>query len=78
MIFLSDGDLAVLTSDGIRITDFDGRAASRPITHILWDPMMAEKGGYKHFLLKEIFEQPRAVRDTVLAGWARSRAGCSG
>jgi len=66
VIFLSDGDLAVLTPDGIHITDFDGHTMSRPVTHILWDPIMAEKGGYKHFMLKEIFEQPRAVRDTVL------------
>jgi hypothetical protein len=38
----------------------------RQVSHILWDPIMAEKGGYKHFMLKEIFEQPRAVRDTML------------
>src|SRR5260370_5261121 len=66
MIFLADGDLAVLTKDGVRLTDFDGRSIKRPVSHILWDPIMAEKGGYKHFMLKEIFEQPRAVRDTML------------
>jgi len=66
MIFLSDGDLAVLTKDGVRLTDFEGRSIKRPVSHILWDPIMAEKGGYKHFMLKEIFEQPRAVRDTML------------
>jgi glucosamine--fructose-6-phosphate aminotransferase (isomerizing) len=48
------------------LTDFNGRPVKRQVTHILWDPIMAEKGGYKHFMLKEIFEQPRAVRDTVL------------
>jgi glucosamine--fructose-6-phosphate aminotransferase (isomerizing) len=66
MIFLDDGDMAILTSDGVRITDFDGNSIKRTVSHILWDPIMAEKGGYKHFMLKEIFEQPRAVRDTVL------------
>src|SRR5579864_5280506 len=66
MFFLNDGDLAVLTAEGVHLTDFNGRAIKRQVTHILWDPIMAEKGGYKHFMLKEIFEQPRAVRDTVL------------
>jgi len=66
MFFLSDGDLAVLTADGVHLTDFDGRPIKRQVTHILWDPIMAEKGGYKHFMLKEIFEQPRSVRDTML------------
>jgi glucosamine--fructose-6-phosphate aminotransferase (isomerizing) len=66
MFFLHDRDLAVLTPDGVRVTDFEGRNVNRPVQHILWDPIMAEKGGYKHFMLKEIFEQPRAVRDTTL------------
>ncbi len=66
MIFLNDGDVAVLTPSGVHLTDFDGRTVRRPISHILWDPIMAEKGGYKHFMLKEIFEQPRAIRDTML------------
>ena len=66
MFFLSDGDIAVLTLNGVRIVDQDMRAVSRPVQHILWDPVMAEKGGYKHFMLKEIFEQPSAVRDTIL------------
>src|SRR5690349_8679001 len=66
MFFLSDGDLAVLTAEGVHLTDFQGRPVKRQVTHILWDPIMAEKGGYKHFMLKEIFEQPRAVRDTTL------------
>jgi len=66
MFFLADGDLAILTPDGVHLTDFNGRAIKRAVTHILWDPIMAEKGGYKHFMLKEIFEQPRAVRDTIL------------
>jgi glucosamine--fructose-6-phosphate aminotransferase (isomerizing) len=66
MFFLADGDMAILTPDGVNLTDFHGRPVRRQVTHILWDPIMAEKGGYKHFMLKEIFEQPRAVRDTML------------
>jgi glucosamine--fructose-6-phosphate aminotransferase (isomerizing) len=66
MFFLADGDIAVLTRDGVHLTDFSGRPVKRQVSHILWDPIMAEKGGYKHFMLKEIFEQPRAVRDTTL------------
>ncbi len=66
MFFLDDGDLAVLTPEGVQLTSFDGRRVHRHLQHILWDPIMAEKGGYKHFMLKEIFEQPRAVRDTML------------
>ncbi len=66
MFFLADGDVAVLTPEGVHLTDFDGRPIKRQVSHILWDPIMAEKGGYKHFMLKEIYEQPRAVRDTVL------------
>jgi len=66
MFFLADGDMAVLTPGGVRLSDFQGRPVNRQVSHILWDPIMAEKGGYKHFMLKEIFEQPRAVRDTTL------------
>jgi len=66
MFFLADGDMAVLTRDGVHLTDFSGRPVKRQVSHILWDPIMAEKGGYKHFMLKEIFEQPRAIRDTTL------------
>ncbi len=66
MFFLADGDMAVITAGGVRLSDFDGRPVKRQVSHILWDPIMAEKGGYKHFMLKEIYEQPRSVRDTVL------------
>jgi glucosamine--fructose-6-phosphate aminotransferase (isomerizing) len=66
MFFLADGDMAVLTHEGVRLSDFEGRPVNRQVSHILWDPIMAEKGGYKHFMLKEIYEQPRAVRDTTL------------
>jgi glucosamine--fructose-6-phosphate aminotransferase (isomerizing) len=66
MFFLNDGDIAILTPSGVQLTDFDGKTVRRQVSHILWDPVMAEKGGYKHFMLKEIFEQPRAVKDTML------------
>ena len=64
--FLADGDMAILTRDGVQLTDFNGKPIERAITHIQWDPIQAEKGGYKHFMLKEIWEQPRAIRDTTL------------
>jgi glucosamine--fructose-6-phosphate aminotransferase (isomerizing) len=66
IFFLADGDVAVLSQDGVRVTDLDGKPVERPAHHVAWDPIMAEKGGYKHFMQKEIFEQPRAVRDTLL------------
>jgi glucosamine--fructose-6-phosphate aminotransferase (isomerizing) len=66
MFFLADGDMAILTPDGVTLCDFDGRSVQRQVAHILWNPIEAEKGGYQHFMLKEIFEQPRAVRDTTL------------
>jgi glucosamine--fructose-6-phosphate aminotransferase (isomerizing) len=66
IFFLADGDVAVLSRDGVRVTDLDGKPVDRPAHTVTWDPIMAEKGGYKHFMQKEIFEQPRAVRDTML------------
>jgi glutamine---fructose-6-phosphate transaminase (isomerizing) len=66
MFFLADGDMAILTPDGVRLSDFSGRPVTRQVSHILWNPIEAEKGGYQHFMLKEIYEQPRAVRDTTL------------
>jgi len=66
MFFLADGDMAVLTPNGVQLSDFNGNQINRKVQHVLWDPIMAEKGGYKHFMLKEIFEQPRAVKDTTL------------
>jgi glucosamine--fructose-6-phosphate aminotransferase (isomerizing) len=65
VMFLGDGDMAVLTLRGVEVTDFDGHAVERPVQRITWDAVMAEKAGYKHFMLKEIFEQPRALRDTI-------------
>src|ERR1700689_5069974 len=66
IFFLADGDLAVVTRDGIQLTDFDGKPIKRQVQHVTWDPIMAEKGGFKHFMLKEIYEQPRAIRETTL------------
>jgi glutamine---fructose-6-phosphate transaminase (isomerizing) len=64
--FLADGDMAILTSGGVALTDFRGNCVHRPLTRIQWDPIQAEKGGFKHFMLKEIWEQPQAIRDTTL------------
>ena len=66
IFFLVDGDLAVVTPQGVQLTDFDGKPIQRQVQHVSWDPIMAEKGGFKHFMLKEIYEQPRAIRDTTL------------
>jgi glucosamine--fructose-6-phosphate aminotransferase (isomerizing) len=66
LFFLGDGDLAIITPDGVQVTDFDGKPLVRKAQRITWDPIMAEKGGFKHFMLKEIYEQPRTVRDTTL------------
>lgn len=66
IIFLNDGDIAKLTPEGVTFTDFAGQPITRKAQHITWDPIQAEKGGYKHFMLKEIWEQPRAIRDTTL------------
>src|SRR5207253_2666798 len=63
LFFLQDGDLAVITASGVQLMDFDGKPVMREVQHVTWDPIMAEKGGFKHFMLKEIYEQPRAVRD---------------
>jgi glucosamine--fructose-6-phosphate aminotransferase (isomerizing) len=65
VFFLGDGELAVLTKDAVRVTDFAGNIRQPTQQRITWDPIMAEKGGFKHFMLKEIYEQPRAVRDTM-------------
>jgi glucosamine--fructose-6-phosphate aminotransferase (isomerizing) len=66
VFFLGDGEMAVLTRNGVSVTDFEGGSVSPNVQRITWDPIMAEKGGFKHYMLKEIYEQPRAVRDTTL------------
>jgi len=65
MVFLEEGDLAVLSRTRVDLYDRGGRAVQRPTRRIEWTPMMAEKGGYKHFMHKEIWEQPRALADTL-------------
>ena len=65
VFYLGEREIAVLTKDSVRVTDFDGHVVEPKQQRITWDPIMAEKGGFKHFMLKEIYEQPRAVRDTV-------------
>jgi len=68
VVFLSDEEMAVITRAGVSFTDFAGRPVRKNSQRILWDPVMAEKAGYKHFMQKEIFEQPWAVRQvTILA-----------
>ncbi len=65
MVFLEDGEIAVLSQQAVRIYDFEGKAVEREPEKISWNPIMAEKRGYRHFFLKEIVESPRAVRDTI-------------
>jgi glucosamine--fructose-6-phosphate aminotransferase (isomerizing) len=64
VLVLEDGEMAVVTRQGVRLMTLGGRPVERSVTHITWDPIMAEKGGYRHFMLKEIYEQPRAITDT--------------
>src|SRR5258705_11326468 len=66
VVFLGDEEMAVITPGGVEFTDYAGRAVSKKSTRVAWDPVMAEKAGYKHFMLKEIFEQPWAVKETIL------------
>jgi glutamine---fructose-6-phosphate transaminase (isomerizing) len=65
VVFLEDGDLAVVSASGVEIQDRSGRPVQRSVRRIDWTPVMAEKGGHKHFMHKEIWEQPRAVADTL-------------
>ena len=65
MIFLNEHDIAVVRSDRVSICDLEGSPVERQVERITWDAMMAEKDGHKHFMLKEIHEQPRAVTDTI-------------
>src|SRR2546421_1238562 len=66
VVFLGDEEMAVITRTGVSFTDFFGRPVSKATQRVLWDPIMAEKAGYKHFMLKEIFQQPTAARETIL------------
>ena len=66
VVFLGDEEMAVITRSGVQFTDYQGRAVSKTTQRVMWDPIAAEKGGHKHFMLKEIYEQPTAARDTIL------------
>jgi glucosamine--fructose-6-phosphate aminotransferase (isomerizing) len=66
VVFLGDEEMAVITRRGVEFTNFAGTPVSKATQRVLWDPVMAEKSGYRHFMLKEIFEQPRAAEDTML------------
>jgi glucosamine--fructose-6-phosphate aminotransferase (isomerizing) len=65
VLFLNDDEMAILSNEGVKITDLKGVEVHREITRVMWNPVMAEKGGYRHFMLKEIYEQPRAILDTI-------------
>lgn len=65
VFYLGDKEIAVLTKDFVKVTDFEGNLIEPKLHRITWDPIAAEKGGFKHFMLKEIYEQPRTIRDTV-------------
>jgi glucosamine--fructose-6-phosphate aminotransferase (isomerizing) len=66
VVFLGDEEMAVITRSGVEFTDYNGRAVSKTTQRVMWDPIAAEKGGHKHFMLKEIYEQPTSARDTIL------------
>jgi glucosamine--fructose-6-phosphate aminotransferase (isomerizing) len=74
MVFMEDGEVAVLDPDGFSLSTLDGKPLSRRSRKISWSPVMAEKAGYKHFMLKEIFEQPRALEDTLRGRLDREHA----
>ncbi len=66
VVFMDDREMAIVTPKGVEFRTLDGKVVTHKPTRVTWDPISAEKAGYKHFMLKEIFEQPHAVRDTVL------------
>jgi glutamine---fructose-6-phosphate transaminase (isomerizing) len=66
VVFLGDEEMAVITRSGVEFTNFAGTPVSKATQRVMWDPVMAEKSGYRHFMLKEIFEQPRAAEETLL------------
>jgi glucosamine--fructose-6-phosphate aminotransferase (isomerizing) len=76
VLVLEDGEMAVVTRRGVRLLTLTGRPVERPVTRVTWDPIMAEKGGYRHFMLKEIYEQPRAVTDTFRGRIAPEAGDC--
>lgn len=65
VVFLEDGEMAVIKPQGVKFGDFKGNPLKKRVDYLTWSPLMIEKGGFKHFMLKEIFEQPQVVRDTL-------------
>ena len=65
MVFMEDGEVAVFHRGSVAFSTTGGAPLDKKARHIDWSPLMAEKGGYRHFMLKEIYEQPRAIRDTI-------------
>src|SRR5690606_40309698 len=72
VIYLLDGDVAELRRDGVRVTCLDGAQRARPVDTVEWDAEAAEKGGYEHYMLKEIYEQPTVLQNTLGGRLARS------
>ncbi|MEE9153399.1 MAG: glutamine--fructose-6-phosphate transaminase (isomerizing) [candidate division NC10 bacterium] len=70
VLFLEDQEIAVISREGVMITTLEGDPVQRTVERIPWSPILVEKGGYKHFMLKEIYEQPRAIRDTILGRYS--------
>ena len=71
VVFLDDQEMAIATRDGVKFTNLTGQVVEKKPTRVTWDPVQAEKAGYKHFMLKEIYEQPAAVRETILGRVSR-------
>lgn len=65
VVFLEDEEMAVFDQNAVKFFDFKGNSLEKKVDHISWSPLMIEKRGFKHFMLKEIFEQPQVVRDTL-------------
>ncbi|OGW57127.1 MAG: glutamine--fructose-6-phosphate aminotransferase [Nitrospirae bacterium RIFCSPLOW2_12_42_9] len=65
VLFLNDEEIIILSTEGIQIVDLEGNPVEKEPSKVMWNPVMAEKGGYRHFMLKEIYEQPRAIMDTL-------------
>ncbi|BAE86274.1 glutamine--fructose-6-phosphate transaminase (isomerizing) [Desulfitobacterium hafniense] len=64
---IEDGEMVILTKNGVEVTDFEGKEKEKQLYEVKWDAVAAEKAGYDHFMLKEIYEQPRALRDTLIS-----------
>ncbi len=73
VVFMDDGDVVLLSRKGITLTDLQGKPREPEVRRVTWDPIQVEKGGYKHFMLKEIHEQPQTVRDTVMGRFSREQ-----